>query len=133
MEGEGISSDILEDFYLIAKEISSLPRDQREKLYHGVLSFEELRVLLQKYGYFEAGKITERLLELYLKQNQRIEEEIQQLIEKKVTNQESNMLLYMLGMAPQGENTEKVLKYERGLQKSIYQNLIMLKRLQGIF
>lgn len=39
----------------------------------------------------------------------------------------------MLGMIPSAENTEKVLKYERSLQKSIYQNLIMLKKIQGTF
>lgn len=39
----------------------------------------------------------------------------------------------MLSMIPQTDNADKVLKYERGLQKSVYQNLIMLKKLQGLF
>ncbi|MEI8365655.1 MAG: hypothetical protein WCF65_04470 [Parachlamydiaceae bacterium] len=45
----------------------------------------------------------------------------------------SNALTYMLGMTPTTDNTDKVLKYERSLQKSIFQNLLMLKKLQGTF
>ena len=101
--------------------------------YSGDFSFDELRVLLQKNGYSDSQVIAEKLVELYSKQNQRFEQDIQQLNEKKVANNEANKLLAMVGMAPQMENTDKVLKYERSLQKSIYQNLIMLKKLQGVF
>lgn len=134
-KGESINSDIIDDFYMIAKEIPSLTKDQRERLYsyNGNFTFEELRILLQKNGYSKSEAITEKLLELYLKQNQRLKEEIERLIKKKVVNDESNKLLFMLGMTPQMDNTDKVLKYERSLQKSIYQNLIMLKKLQGLF
>lgn len=133
-KGENITSDITEDFYMIAKEIKSLTKDQRERLYyHGDFTFEELRILLQKNGYSNSKEITEKLLELYFKQNKYLEAEIQQLIEKKAVNDESNKLLNMLGMTPQTDNTDKIMKYERCLQKSIYQNLIMLKKLQGLF
>jgi hypothetical protein len=133
-KGRSITSDIVDDFYMLAKEIPSLSKDQRERLYYGGdFTFDELRLLLQKGGYSEADKITTKLLELYYQQNKHLEEEIQQLIKKKITNDESNKLLYMLGMIPNMDNAEKVLKYERGLQKSIYQNLIMLKKLQGLF
>lgn len=133
-QGENITSDIIDDFYMIAKEIPSLTKDQREKLYYsGDFSFDELRVLLQKNGYFDSQIIAEKLVQLYSKQNQRFEQDIQQLNEKKTANNESNKLLAMVGMAPQMESADKVLKYERSLQKSIYQNLIMLKKLQGVF
>jgi hypothetical protein len=39
----------------------------------------------------------------------------------------------MFALIPQQENADKILKYERSLQKSIFQSLIMLKKLQGIF
>ena len=133
-EGESITSDIIDDFYMIAKEISSLTKDERERLYYsGDFTFDELRILLQKNGYSKLKTTTEKLLEIYSKQNQHLEEEIQQLIKKKAANGESNKLLGMLSMVPQMDNIDKVLKYERGLQKSIYQNLIMLKKLQGLF
>ncbi len=132
--GENIVSDIVDDFYMIAKEIPSLTKDQRERLYYsGDLNFDELRALLKKSGYSESSIIAKKLVELYLKQNSRLESEIRELTEKKADNDESNKLLYMLGMTPQTENTDKVLKYERGLQKSIFQNLIMLKKLQSLF
>lgn len=133
-QGDDISSDILDDFYRIAKTFPSLSKDQRERLYyHGDYTFDELRILLQKNGYSEKEVITAKLLELYPLQNKRLENEIQQLAKQKAANDVSNKLLYMLGIAPQAENTDKVLKYERSLQKSIYQNLFMLKKLQDLF
>lgn len=39
----------------------------------------------------------------------------------------------MLGMVPAAESTDKIMKYERSLQKSIFQNILMLKKLQGFF
>lgn len=132
--GAEITSDILDDFYMIAKTLPSLSKVQRERLYcTGDFTFDELLALLQKTGYANSEVITVKLLELYAEQSQYLTEEIRKLTEKKEVNDSSNKLLYMLGMTPQTENTDKVLKYERSLQKSIYQNILMLKKLQGIF
>lgn len=132
--GNDIESDIADDFYMIAKSISSLTKGEKEWLYQSYdLTFDELRNLLEKYGYSDAKKISAKLIELFSQQNLSIEEDVQNLFRKKQINNESNKLLYMLGMIPSADNTEKVLKYERSLQKSIYQNLIMLKKLQGQF
>ena len=126
-----IKSDIIEDFYLIAKSFTSLTKEEREKLYYtGDLNFDELRALLKKNGYSGAKEISTKLIELYTKQNQRLEEEIQKLTKQKLVNDASNKLTYMLGMTPQTDNTDKILKYERSLQKSIFQNLFMLKKLK---
>lgn len=133
-QGENITSDIVEDFYMLTKELSNLSKEQRERLYYTAdFTFDELQVLLKKNGYSQPEVITERLLELYTKQNLRLEQDIRLLKESWVSNNEANQLLNMLGMIPQADSTDKVLKYERGLQKSIYQNLIMLKKLQGLF
>ncbi len=132
--GDDIESDIAEDFHMIAKTISSLTKEEKEWLYCSYdLTYEELRNLLEKYGYSDSKKISAKLIELFSQQNLSLEEDIQNLFRKKQKNNESNKLLYMLGMIPSADNTEKVLKYERSLQKSIYQNLIMLKKLQGAF
>lgn len=130
-ERNEIESDIREDFYMIAKTLT-LPKVEREKLYEG-LSFEELKALLKKNGYSESKGISTKLIELYTKQNLRFEEEIQKHTKQKLVNEASNNHTFMLGTAPQTENAEKVLKYERSLQKSIFQNLVLLKKLQGAF
>lgn len=130
-ERNGFSSDIIEDFYMIAKYLP-ITKDERERLYSG-MKYDELRSLLKKYGYSEDMKISTKLIELQTKQNQNLEEEIQKLIKQKQVNVSSNALTYVLGMTPTSDNIDKVLKYERSLQKSIFQNLIMLKKLQGAF
>lgn len=133
-KGIEIESDIIEDFYLIAKSIPILNKSEKEKLhYFGDLNFDELRALLIKYGYSEAKNISIKLIDLYSQQNESIKKEIQQMSKQKLVNDASNKLAYMLGMAPSADNTDKILKYERSLQKSIFQNLIMLKKLQGVF
>lgn len=51
-QGTDISSDIVDDFYMLAKEIPSLSKEQREQLYYtGNFTFDELQVLLKKNGY----------------------------------------------------------------------------------
>lgn len=133
-KGNDITSDVIEDFYLIAKSFNTLTKEEREKLYYtGGLSFGELRTLLKKNGYSSAKEISIKLIELLTHQNQRLQEDIQKLTEQKLANLESNKLTYMLGMTPQADNTDKILKYERSIQKSIFQNIIMLKKLQGAF
>lgn len=77
--------------------------------------------------------ISAKLIELISKQNENLQNEIQRLSKQKLKNDTSNHLLYMLGMVPPVDNTDKILKYERSLQKSIFQNIIMLRKLQGVF
>lgn len=61
--GEEVESDIIEDFYLIAKTFSSLTKGEKEKLYYnGDFSFEELVVLLKKNGYSDAKEISTKLI-----------------------------------------------------------------------
>lgn len=101
MLGKNITSDILEDFYMIAKEIPSLTKDQRERLYYSDdFAFSELQALLKKSGYSHPEIITEKLLELYTKQNLSLEQEIQSLRDKKMSNDEVNKLFNLLGMIP---------------------------------
>lgn len=132
--GQKIKSDIIEDFHLIAKSIQSLTKAEREMLYNSFeLSYEKLRDLLIKYGYSTSESISTKLIELISSQQASLEREIQQLSKKKIINEASNQLTYKLGMIPQADNSDKIMKYERSLQKSIYQNIFMLKKLQGQF
>lgn len=85
--GDDIESDIIEDFYMIAKSISSLTKDEKEQLcYSYDLNFEDLKQLLQKYGYSEEKEISAKLIELYNKQNHSFEEDLQNLSVKKKSN-----------------------------------------------
>lgn len=132
--GDDIKSNIIEDLFLIAKSITTLTKGEREKLYYpGEWDMDDLRALLKKNGYSEVKEISAKLIELYSQQNQRLEGDIQKLANQKLTNATSDKLTYMLGMIPPVDNTDKILKYERSLQKSIFQNLLMVKKLQGVF
>lgn len=132
-EGD-FDSDIVEDLYQIAKSISNLTKEEQKLLYNSTcMTHEQLLNLLKKYDYVDAKKMSEKLIELNKRQIQRLEEEIQDLLKQKLSNDAADKLTYMLGMTPPVENTDKVLKYERSLQKSIFQNLLMLKKYQGFF
>jgi hypothetical protein len=96
-------------------------------------SLEELQVILKKHGYNDSKSIAIKLIEIYTRESLNLEKDNQELAKKKISNDAANKLTYMLGMAPATENADKVLKYERSLQKSIFQNLFLLKKLQGNF
>jgi hypothetical protein len=130
-EGTDIESDICADFCLIARSINGLSRAERERIGEGFIDFVELKALLKKNGYISKKEISEKLIELYAEQNQRLEREVAALEQSKLNNEGADRLNKMLGMIPHEENTDKILKYERSLQKSIFQNLFLLKKLQG--
>jgi len=52
------------------------------------------------------------------------------LEEEKSINAATDDLNRVLGSLPIAENMDEILKYERSLQKAIFQNLFMLKKLQ---
>jgi hypothetical protein len=132
-EGEDISSNILDDFYLIIRSIDSIPYTEKEKLMYGGSNFAKLKEVLEQSGYSSKKEISAKLLDLYAKQRQKIEKEIEELEQKRLDNIEADKLNSMLGTIPQEDNTDKVLKYERSMQKSIFQNLFLFKKLQGVF
>jgi hypothetical protein len=132
-EGADIESDINADFCLIARSINGLSRAERERILEGLIDFAELKAILKKNGYVSKKEISEKLIELYTEQNQRFEREIVALEQSKLSNEGADRLNKMLGMIPHEQNTDKILKYERSLQKSIFQNLFLLKKLQQSF
>lgn len=134
-KGEEIESDILEDFFLIVKTIESLAYAEKEKILYGDggNSFSKLKSVLTQNGYSSKKEISEKLIEVYETLTQRLEKEIEELKKKRHNNIEADKLNSMLGTIPQEGNTDKILKYERSIQKSIFQNLFLLKKLQGSF
>ena len=85
--------------------------------------------MLKKYGYSSANEISAKLIELYPIENQRLEKRIQGLEEQKFTNAADDAVNVTLGLLPKEECSDKILKYERSIQKSIFQNLFLLKKL----
>jgi hypothetical protein len=132
-EGNTVTSDIIEDFFLIARSMSGLTKAEREQLYERDGTFEGLAALLARHGYSQDDLITTRLIELYLIENEKLKEELEELRQQKAQNQMEDVGNTMIGSIPPLESTEKALKYERSIQKSIFQNLFLLKKLQGLF
>jgi hypothetical protein len=67
-----IESDMTEDFYLIAKTIDGLNSKEKEKLANGSYHFMELKEILNENGYSSAEAISQKLLDIYVKQDQRL-------------------------------------------------------------
>jgi len=130
-DSEDIESDIAEDLYCMARSFENLTPEETESIGYEVYTFTELKALVKKYGYSSKAKITAKLIEVYIAENQTLELEIAKLHHQKTVNQEARALHSMVGLLPSDEHAEKVLKYERSLQKSIFQNLFLLKKLQG--
>lgn len=131
--GKDIESDINEDFYLIARSLPNLSSDEQNRLYEGKFTFIELVTFLKKHGHSKTEKISAKLVEIYSDQNQHLEEKIEELERKKSSNLSADKLNCTLGMIPPEDSADKILKYERSIQKSIFQNLVLLKKLQGSF
>ena len=71
---EEFESDIIEDYYLLAKTINELSLDIRDKL--SSFNFVELRNILPKYGYSTAKEISAKLIEIYAQETRRLQREI---------------------------------------------------------
>ena len=79
-QGPDMRSDVVDDLYMLAKTIPSLSKEQKERLYYtGDFTFDELQILLEKNGYSQPDVITEKLLELYEKQNLELDQDIRRL------------------------------------------------------
>lgn len=132
-EGKGITSDIAADFLLIARALPDLTRIERNQLSEREWSFGELEALIARHGYSQDGQITTRLIELYSGESERLSQQIEELRQKKIHNQAEDSRNAMIGSLPSDDGAEKAMKYERSIQKSIFQNLFLLKKLQGLF
>ncbi len=71
------------------------------------------------------------MVEHYTQKNVQLSKEIQELEQKKADDNAADNITRMVSPIPAEANSEKVMKYEKSLQKSIFQNLFLLKKLQG--
>ncbi|MFW9874985.1 MAG: hypothetical protein ACFFG0_17905 [Candidatus Thorarchaeota archaeon] len=70
---------------------------------------------------------------IYLKKNKEIEEDIRKLELQRIQNMASDELNAKICSIPQDSDIDKIMKYEKSIQKSIFQNLLLLKKLQHEF
>ena len=131
-QGNTVESELIEDLRLIIKHLGSLSYEEREKLMYSCNDFTLLRQVVSQHGFISNKDISKRLIELYEKEIQKLIEAVENLKQKQLENNQQDQLNTLLGLIPQEENTDKILKYERSIQKSIFQNLFLLRNLQGI-
>ncbi len=131
--GKGLESDIVDDLYMVIEPIKDkiLDEDEYSKYEDGELRFEELKEILKKAGYTNVN-ISEELIKSFKKQNEDYKKRVYDLEQQKIKNKVAEEVNIKICSLPAGDNAEKVMKYEKSVQKSIFQNLAILKKLQSL-
>lgn len=131
--GEGLESEIEEDLFLIAENIKEkmFSEDEYLRFEEGEIEFEELLAIFRKAGNTDKDIAEELVLQLE-KQNEGYKKQIYDLEQKKLKNRIAEEVNVKICSLPGGDNSEKVMRYEKSIQKSIFQNLIILKKLQTL-
>lgn len=133
-KGEGLESDIEENFYMIIGDDDTdnlLSEEEFEKYENGELGFEEIKDIFKRAG-CDDKKISQKLIEELKKQNEGYKDSILKIEKEKKRNKMKEEINIKINSLPSNDNSEKVVKYEKAIQKSIYQNLTVLKKLQSI-
>lgn len=127
-----VDSDIVDDLYnLIAENKYSILQGQEFKQFEeGELELEDLRAILKRAEYSDKD-IAEAIIANLVKQNKGYEKKIYDLEQKKLRNKINEEVSVRMLSLPSGDNAEKVMRYEKSIQKSIFQNLAILKKLQS--
>jgi hypothetical protein len=133
-EGEGLERDIEIDLLMVLTKIGDEIVDNEGtyllKLARGNLAFDYMKRLLAENGYTD-NDIKDILIECLGELNQSIQKGIHELEQDKYRNQLVEEVTSKICSLPSGNNAEKVLRYEKSLEKSIFQNLAILKKLQN--
>lgn len=131
--GEGLESDIEEDLMTITEAVKEkiLSEDEYAQYEEGELDFEQLRTIFKNAGYTDAD-IAEDLIGCLKKQNKDYQKRISELEQERLKNKYAEEVTVKTSTLPAGDTYEKVIKYEKAVQRSILQNLALLKRLQSM-
>lgn len=131
-KNKDIESDIEEDLNMVLDkvkyDISAKGHDIKPYIDEEA-TFEDMKKLLDKSGYTKED-ISNILIECLEKQNKDYQEKITEIEKQKLKNNFREEVLVKLNIVPSFNNLDKVMKYEKSLQKSIFQNMMILKRLQ---
>lgn len=131
--GEGLESDIEEDLFTVAEAIKekAMSEDECLRFEEGELSFDELKTIFKRAGYSDKD-IASELIGQLKRQNEDYKKQIYDLGQKKLKNRFAEEVNVKICSLPAGDNAEKVMRYEKSIQKSIFQNLVILKKLQSL-
>ena len=77
-------------------------------------------------------ELDEEIAEYCDRQDKRGQKRLAELEQAKLKNQYAEEVTIKTNSLPAGDAYEKVIKYEKAVQRSILQNLALLKRLQAI-
>ena len=77
-------------------------------------------------------ELDEEIAEYRDRQDKRSQKRLVELEQAKLKNQYAEEVTIKTNSLPAGDDYEKVIKYEKAVQRSILQNLALLKRLQSI-
>jgi hypothetical protein len=132
-EGEGLESIIEDDIYTVAESIKEKMFSEEEffKYEKGELNWDEILAIFRKAGNTDQD-ISNALIPELEKQNEECKKKIYDLEQKKLKNQIAEEVNIKICSLPAGDNAEKVMRYEKSIQKSIFQNLAILKKLQSL-
>lgn len=130
-ENEEIESEIDEDYYLLINRLKHrLKGLDVVEFESGELSFEQMRAVLQSNGY-DLPKINQALIEFYQGEVEREKNQIKQIETQKERNKVIGEIQKRVKVLPTEDIADKVLRYERGIEKSIFQKIILIKNLQN--
>ena len=132
-EGEDLKSEIEEDLIMIAEEfkLELFTEDEFLKFEEGELGHAELLAIFRKAGNTDKD-MAEELVKCLKKQSNGYEKRIEELNQERLKNDFAEEVAIKLNSLPAGDSYEKVIKYEKAIQRSIFQNIALLKRLQSM-
>ena len=132
-EGKGLESDIVDDLYNViqADKYNILQGDEFAQFEEGKLEFAQLRSILERAGYTDKD-IADELAGEFEEQNERYKKTIHDLKQEKLKNRMAEEVNIKICSLPGGDSAEKVMRYEKSIQKSIFQNIAVLKKLQSL-
>lgn len=130
-ENDEIESDIPADYYLVLnRQKHRLKGLDIDALESEEMSLEQMKAILEHNSY-DLSKINQVLIEHYQSEVERLKSEIKQIEVQKARNKVIGEIQKRLKVLPAEDIADKVLRYERSIEKSIFQKIIMLKNLQG--
>jgi hypothetical protein len=128
-EGEDLKSNITDFLMSILKEKMSNDEDEKKR-------FEKIKsdlvFIRTQYRDKDDGTLSRALISTVAAMDRECQKEIDELEQQKLRNKYAEEVNVKVNSLPAAGCAEKVLKYEKALQKSIVQNLSILKRLQSI-
>ncbi|HLD70032.1 MAG TPA: hypothetical protein VJA17_04625 [Candidatus Omnitrophota bacterium] len=130
---ESLESNLEEDLILIMESIGEkiMTEDEYLDFKDKGLEFEQMKAILKRAGYVDKD-IAGELIECLKKQNKGYEKRIEELNQERLKNAFAEDVAIKVNSLPAGDTYEKVIKYEKAIQRSILQNIALLKRLQSM-